>query len=124
MNYMPHGYCISWDPMIIWPTVVADLTIALAYFAIPLLLVKIRKLAAVSGELKLFINLFEVFIILCGMTHVMDAVMFWVPLYYLNAVMRLATSIASILTLILLIPATAILAGYIRHQHASMKGLL
>ena len=42
--------------------------------------------------------LFATFILLCGSTHFLDALMFWVPMYRFNAVVRLATGIVSIFT--------------------------
>jgi light-regulated signal transduction histidine kinase (bacteriophytochrome) len=41
---------------------------------------------------------FAAFILLCGSTHFIDAIMFWVPMYRLNAIVRLATAIVSLAT--------------------------
>lgn len=41
---------------------------------------------------------FAAFIVLCGTTHFLDAVMFWLPMYRLNALVRFATALVSILT--------------------------
>jgi light-regulated signal transduction histidine kinase (bacteriophytochrome) len=42
--------------------------------------------------------LFIAFILLCGTTHLIDAVIFWSPVYRLSALIRLITAIVSIFT--------------------------
>ena len=37
-DFMPHGDCYFWRPEILWMGVVSDITITLAYYAIPLML--------------------------------------------------------------------------------------
>ena len=39
-GFLPHGYCFAWTPGLLWTLVTADLLIALAYFSIPLTLVR------------------------------------------------------------------------------------
>jgi PAS domain S-box-containing protein len=48
--------------------------------------------------------MFGAFIVLCGLTHLMDIVMFSVPVYRLSGVVKLATAGVSISTFIALIP--------------------
>ena len=38
-SYAPHGYCLFWDPGLIWTHILADLVIAASYFSIPIALV-------------------------------------------------------------------------------------
>lgn len=47
--------------------------------------------------------LFGAFIILCGSTHLIDAVMFWWPGYRLSALLRVLTAIVSLGTAFALI---------------------
>jgi signal transduction histidine kinase len=42
--------------------------------------------------------LFASFILLCGSTHFLDAMMFWIPMYRFNALVRLLTGIVSLFT--------------------------
>ena len=35
-GYLPHGYCFTWTPDLLWSMVGADAIIAMAYFSIPL----------------------------------------------------------------------------------------
>ncbi len=50
---------------------------------------------------KLFV-LFSLFIVFCGLTHITDAIMFWYPLYRLNAVLLFITAIISTFTVVVL----------------------
>ena len=38
-DLIPHGYCLSWSPVLLWLNVISDLLITLAYYSIPLMLV-------------------------------------------------------------------------------------
>lgn len=69
-----------------------------AYFLIPLIIINyITKKNAALKFNKAYIY-FAAFILLCGTTHFLDAMMFWVPMYRLNALLRLATAVVSLLT--------------------------
>jgi light-regulated signal transduction histidine kinase (bacteriophytochrome) len=65
---------------------------------IPLIIINYlyKKKAALKFN-KAYIY-FAAFILLCGSTHFLDAMMFWVPMYRLNALIRLATAVISLLT--------------------------
>jgi hypothetical protein len=47
--------------------------------------------------------LFGAFIVLCGTTHIVDAIMFWAPAYRVNAMVRVATAVVSMATVFHLI---------------------
>ena len=42
----PHGYCLLWDPVLIWSHLLADIAIAGAYLSIPAALAIIARSAA------------------------------------------------------------------------------
>jgi signal transduction histidine kinase len=99
----PHGYCLLWDPGLIWTHVVSDVFIALAYFSIPFILGQLltrRK----DIEFGWMIGLFGIFIFACGMTHVMGIVTLWIPAYGWEAVIKVVTALASVATAALLLP--------------------
>lgn len=98
---MPHGYCYLWDPGLVWIHVVSDALIALAYFAIPaILLWFVRKRRDLPfGWMFL---LFGVFIIACGSTHALEIWNLWHASYWLSGVIKAVTAAASIPTAILL----------------------
>lgn len=100
---MPHGFCLLWRPDLVWTHVVADATIALAYFTIPVFLVTLaRRRRGLLFTWPLY--LFGTFILLCGAAHLLNIVSFWHPIYGLEAIVKLATGIASIGTAILVWP--------------------
>ena len=39
----PHGYCLLWEPGLIWLYAISDAAIALAYYSIPLTLIIIGR---------------------------------------------------------------------------------
>jgi len=91
-------HCGTWSDFHGWLYIVSDLLIWLSYFLIPILIIDYFKKK--NGTLK-FNNTyiyFAAFILLCGTTHFTDAMMFWVPMYRLNALLKLATAIVSLLT--------------------------
>ena len=90
-------HCGNWTDFHGWLYIVSDLMIWAAYFAIPLLLFHIvikRKDIPFSKIFGLFIS----FILLCGLTHLLDATMFWWPAYRLSALLRFVTGVVSIAT--------------------------
>jgi len=102
-SYAPHGYCLLWQPWLIWTTALADALIALAYFSIPLALVvfvRKRRDIAFGGVFWLF----ALFITACGTTHVLGIWNLWHGDYGVEAAVKVVTAIASVFTAILLWP--------------------
>jgi PAS domain S-box-containing protein len=97
----PHGFCLLWEPGLIWTYAIADTGIALAYFTIPLAL---AVFARRRGDLVFqpMLWLFASFILLCGATHLLDVVTLWVPAYGIEAVVKAATAAVSIVTAVAL----------------------
>jgi PAS domain S-box-containing protein len=105
-GYLPHGYCFTWSPVLLWVMVGADAAIALSYFTIPVAIsVYLRRREQAS--LRVVAWLFSAFIFTCGLTHVMDVWTIWQPDYGLQALTKVATaglSMVTALTLWLLLP--------------------
>src|SRR5262245_11412515 len=100
---LPHGYCFSWDPGILWLLVISDSLIALAYFSIPVALwVFVQRRSDL--QFKWIFLMFGIFIMACGITHVMDVWTIWNPDYWLDGAVRAGTAIVSIATAALLWP--------------------
>lgn len=90
-----HGFCLLWEPGLIWTYTLADAGIALAYFSIPAVLIIIaRKRADLVFRPMLW--LFAAFILLCGTTHWLDIITLWLPWYGIEAVVKAATAIVSV----------------------------
>src|ERR1700751_475453 len=93
----PHGICLLWEPELIWLHVVSDACIAAAYFSIPFAL---TILVTKRRELKFgwVYWAFAVFIMACGLTHVLSIYTLWVPIYGIEGLVKAATAVASIFT--------------------------
>jgi two-component system, chemotaxis family, sensor kinase Cph1 len=88
-------HCGNWSGFHGWLYIISSLLIAAAYFSIPFLLfVLIRKTKNRLPFLGIF-WLFILFILACGLTRVMDATMFWFPIYRVSAIVLLITAIVS-----------------------------
>jgi PAS domain S-box-containing protein len=126
-DYIPHGYCLLWEPALLWLHVFSNSAIAIAYYTIPFALIYFvtkRQDLAFRG---IFI-LTGAFILACGTTHVMDVVTLWYPDYWLDGMIKAATALISVVTAVamwqampaaLAIPSTAQLAhanGLLQHE--------
>jgi len=101
--YSPHGICLLWEPELIWLHVVSDAVIALAYFSIPFALaIFVSKRRDV--EFGWLFWAFAIFIMACGITHVMSIYTLWVPIYGIEGITKALTAIASIVTAAVLWP--------------------
>ena len=100
-GFMPRWNCGIWESSHGWLYILSDINIGISYLGIPIILLYfIRKRKDVPFS-KLFI-LFSLFIVFCGLTHITDAIMFWYPLYRLNAVLLFITAIISTVTIVVL----------------------
>ncbi|HEY6641999.1 sensor histidine kinase [Povalibacter sp.] len=99
--FMPQGHCYLWSPAVLWLNVLPDLLIALAYFTIPFILIRIARRRRDLPFNSLFIC-FGIFIVSCGLTHVMDVWNVWNVEYWLEGLIKLITAAASVPTAILL----------------------
>ena len=101
-GFQPHGYCYQWNSGLVWLNVVSDALIALAYFTIPLTLLRIIRKRRDLPFSWMF-ALFGVFIIACGTTHVMEVWNLWHAQYWLAGAAKAVTAAASISTAALLV---------------------
>lgn len=95
---MPRWQCGKWSEFHGWMYVLADITIFLAYMAIPVAIYYFIKKRFGSLPFTWLLWLFIAFIALCGTTHLIDALIFWIPVYRLNALVMFATAIVSVAT--------------------------
>jgi two-component system NtrC family sensor kinase len=101
-RFMPHGHCYLWLPELLWTNIVSDAIIALAYLTIPVTLVYfIRKRRDIPFDWMF--GAFGVFILACGSTHVLEIWTIWHPDYWLSALVKAITAVASIVTAVLLV---------------------
>lgn len=93
----------GWTNGLGWLHIVSDLLVWSAYFTIPLILIYFASQRRDLPFRRVFL-LFGAFILFCGLTHLMDAVIFWWPAYRFAGILKLATAIVSWGTVIALIP--------------------
>lgn len=103
-RFMPHGYCFLWQPDLLWLHVIADATIAIAYFSIPLTIGYIIYKQKQALPFRWAFVMFAMFIFLCGTTHLLEIVTLWRPVYYFEGVLKILTAAVSIATAILMFP--------------------
>jgi signal transduction histidine kinase len=102
-GFLPHGFCLTGDDSIIALNVISDLGIALAYFLIPSFLV-ILVLRRRDLTLPATFLLFSAFILLCGLSHVIEVVTYWVPIYVVDGLIKATTAVVSLITAVTLWP--------------------
>jgi two-component system NtrC family sensor kinase len=108
-DFSPHGFCYLWNRHLMSLHVASDIGIAVAYFTIPFTLLWIvRKRRDIP--FSWIFGLFALFIVACGVTHVMEMWNIWHTAYWLEGVLKAITALASISTAIVLarsVPAPA-----------------
>lgn len=92
---IPHGYCLQWNPTLLWTLVASDSIIAVSYFSIPFAIWYFAKKRPDISQRWLFL-LFGLFIIACGVTHFFDVLIIWQPNYWANAVAKVLTATFSL----------------------------
>jgi signal transduction histidine kinase/CheY-like chemotaxis protein len=100
-SYPARWNCGSWTPVEGWLHIGSDIAIFLAYFAIPVTLVYFvwkRKDVPFYG----IFFLFAAFILSCGTGHLLEAVIFYYPIYRIAGLLKLFTAVISWFTIIAL----------------------
>ena len=101
--YMPHGYCLLWEPWLISLHAVSDVVTFLAYSAIPIaiwIFISKRK----DLELKGLARLFAAFILWCGLTHLFNVITLWHPIYEMQGIVKAVTACVSLVTATMIFP--------------------
>lgn len=93
-NFPPRWYCGKWSDFHGWLYILSDVAIWAAYFTIPFVLLHFIRRKKDLPFPKIF-WLFGAFILACGTTHLIDAIIFWYPIYRVSAFVRLLTAIVS-----------------------------
>jgi len=101
--YMAHGYCLLWKPWLVGLHAGADFLIFAAYFAIPVaiwMFVSRRP----NVEMKGLARLFAAFILWCGITHLVNLVTLWWPIYEFQGLVKAVTAAISVTTAVVIFP--------------------
>lgn len=100
-SYMPHGYCLFWQPWLVALYAGSDALIFLSYAAIPIALVLFLRRRP-DIRYRGLVALFAAFILLCGISHLVSIVTLWVPVYPLHGLVKLVTGLVSAVTAVVL----------------------
>jgi PAS domain S-box-containing protein len=93
----PHGFCLLWEPALVWTYAISDAGIGIAYFTIPAILAVFAQRRKDLVFRPVF-WLFAAFILLCGTSHWLDVLTLWVPAYPIEAVVKATTAVVSLVT--------------------------
>jgi len=123
-NFLPHWYCYAGNTRLLWTTVLGDLFIGLSYVVISATLVYILRRAGRDLPYQDFFWAFGLFIASCGLTHFLEIVTVWRPVYWLAAAAKILTAVSSVGTAIVLFAAAEDIASFARiaRQASSQRG--
>ncbi|MGR9073378.1 MAG: response regulator [Gammaproteobacteria bacterium] len=96
-NTSPHGYCLLWRSDLVTLHAVSNILIAASYFVMPFVILMFLKRRPDIKHRFLF-GVFALFILACGITHVLNAVTIWYPAYYLSGIMMAITAAVSMVS--------------------------
>ena len=99
----PHGFCLLWQPGLIWLHVVADTITGVSYYAIPLALAYFVWTRP-DIDFGWMFWMFAGFIVACGTTHFFDVWTLWHPDYAIQGVIKAITAAISLMTAAMLWP--------------------
>ena len=89
-------YCGTWSPFLGWLYIASDILIWMAYFAIPVILFLFVYRRGNDIPFRTIFLWFIGFILACGLTHLIDAAIFWWPAYRLSAFVKFVTAFVSL----------------------------
>jgi signal transduction histidine kinase len=101
-EFMPHGHCYLWNPGLVWLHLVSDAIVGAVYATLAFLLYRLVRRVHVPHRALLVSA--GVFLGACGLTHLMEVVTLWDPLYWVAGGVKAVTAVASVATLLLLSP--------------------
>ena len=113
-TYIPHGFCMAWEPDLVAAVLLSNGLIALAYMCIASALVVKASEPAPVMPAWLYWG-FAAFIFFCGISHVLDDVTLWFPVYRLQAVVLAITALVSLFTAML--PLSVWIAREVSRRH-------
>jgi signal transduction histidine kinase len=101
-RFLPHSFCYLSDQQLIWLHLVSDTLIGIAYVSISFTLVYLVHRARRDIPFHWMFIAFGLFIISCGLTHFMEVVVLWKPVYWFSGDVKVVTALASVATAIAL----------------------
>jgi PAS domain S-box-containing protein len=104
-DFRDRWHCGDWSPAHAWLHILSHLAVWSAYVAIPCVL-GYFVLRRRDVPFRTVFWLFGAFILACGTTHLMEALLFWWPAYRLAGLIKLLTAVVSWATVVALVRVT------------------
>lgn len=104
-DYPARWNCGNWNSGEGWLHICSDIATWAAYMAIPLVLFYYAR-RRTDFPFSRLVYLFAAFILACGAVHLVEAIIFWYPLYRVSGVLKLITAIVSWGTVVALVRVT------------------
>jgi PAS domain S-box-containing protein len=95
-NFLPHEFCYLRNARLLWTNVICDFLIGISYVVISATLFWIVRRAGRELPYPSFFWAFALFIVSCGLTHFMEVVTVWKPVYWLAAATKAVTAASSV----------------------------
>lgn len=102
-DFPARWHCGNWTPGHGWLHIISDSVIFGCYLAIPIVLIYFRRKRR-DIPFPMAFTLFSIFILSCGIGHLLEAVIFYDPVYRLSGVVKAVTASASVATLAYIVP--------------------
>ena len=122
MPFLPHGFCILWDPALLWSFVISHAVIGVSYYSIPLAIGWFAYRQK-DRQYSWILWLFSAFIFACGTTHFIGLINFFKPIYRVDAIVMAVTAAISAGTAIVLWSLVPKLANFIDEAGRSKRSL-
>jgi signal transduction histidine kinase len=100
--FVPHGQSYGWDPTLLMLHAGSDGFLGISYIVIAGTLSILLFRANRDLPFKWIILSLGVFMVACGVIHLLEVVTLWNPLYWLSGVAKLVTAVASVAIAIVL----------------------
>jgi two-component sensor histidine kinase len=97
-NFLPHVYCYLGNSRLVWTHVIADSLIGIAYLAVSATLIYVGYRGRRDIPFPWMFRAFGFFILACGVTHFLEALTVWIPVYVLSGVAKVFTAVVSLTT--------------------------
>jgi signal transduction histidine kinase/CheY-like chemotaxis protein len=122
-GFPPRWHCGIWSDSLGWLHILSDIAVFGAYTAIPVVLAYFVLRKPDIPFPKIF-WLFVVFIFACGFGHLIEAIIFWQPVYRFAGAVKLITAVASwatVIALVVIVPQALHLPGLAK-LNAELRG--
>ena len=97
------GECVAWMQAVLWPLALGDLLMGLAFLSMPLVLVPLLR-RRVDLRFNWVMRLLTAFVLMMGVTHLLNVWTVWQPAYGLLALVKLLGGVVAVATAVLMWP--------------------